>query len=845
MVRSKLFEKLDEATTHTLTLVSAPAGSGKTTLVSAWVQSIRKKLDIHVAWLSLDAGDNSIDTFLDYLIGSLEESGVSFDEFQSVSDDIIHSAPTKKLSGINHLIKNTKREFILVLDDYHLIQNQKIHSIISNFFVHPSHLFHLILLTRSDPPFELGRMRLAGRLTEIRMENLQFSDADAMKYLNHMLKVPLAARDIEILNVRTEGWIAGLQLAAISLRNQKDTHSFVNSFAGNHRFVFDYLLEQVLIGQPEDVKSFLLKTSILGRFSYKLCDGVLQSNTSRQILDILERDNLFLIPLDDERGWYRYHQLFADLLKLMLNQTYPGLAVELHHRASAWFEDQGMIADALEHALAAEDMELTTRLISENVLALVEYAELSPILHRMNAIPSEKRKLSPWLNVAYAWALAYSGQIDRAEKILREIEENPEKISSDELNRINGHLKVVRAYLAWVIGRQSEAIELTQMAEKLLPESEISVRAMNLVTMGNSLNQYSPNWRAVEVLEQAVGFARQAQRPHVYMLAASALAYALIILGQLDQAMDICKEAIDVADQYKQSTGQPLYSIAVIFAEISKIQCEWGKWVEAFKNAHKGTVLANRWAQSDSLVVCILNEVNALIFLNEMQEAYSLIQKAKRISTTISPWFISNVEQFEIFYWLEVGDPKKAELIARNSAGEIPVALKARIYLALNNFEQAQFLIEQSLSDDNSIVSIDSCRMMLILALIFLKKNQLDKALVFLEKTLNIAQERDLIQLFMFRNTEMEPLLNLALKKKINTEFTRKLLSQYASSPYKIEIPKDQDFIEPFSDRELQVLSLLNSPFSTPEIAEQLFISSNTVRTHIKKHIQQIECTWA
>jgi LuxR family maltose regulon positive regulatory protein len=834
VVRPSLIEKLDGVLTHALTLVSAPAGSGKTTLVSDWVKSIRKRKEISIAWLSLDSADNSVDSFLDYLIGCLEESGVSIELPQEQTLENDQTVLAKNITGLIHSIKNVHNEIILILDDYHQIQNQDIHAIISNLLFYPSKFFHLVIITRSDPPFELARMRMAGQLSEIRMENLRFSDADAAKFIHNMLKFRLAEKDLEILNSRTEGWIAGLQLAAISLRNREDASSFVTSFAGSHRFIFDYLLEQVLNEQSQEVKTFLLKTSILDRFSNKLCDSVTESNASQKILDILERENLFLIPLDDERGWFRYHHLFADLLKRLLDQTFPGLVGELHRKASTWFENQGMIADAIDHALAAGDMELTTRLVSENVLALVEYSELSPILHRIDMIPLEKRKSSAWLNIAFAWILAYSGQIERSESTLRDVEDNIFRFSSYELRRIHGHIKVVRGYLAWVAGRQSDALELSQTADKILPQNEISVRALNLVVMGNTLSQFNPSLRSVEILRRAFRLAREIRKPHVFMLASSGLAYALIILGRLDEAKEVCDEAMVVSEQFRQMTGQPLYSNAVIYAELSRIHYEWGENQVAIQYARKGTMLANRWAQSDSIVVCLLNEINALISINEMKEANSLLQRARKSASKVSPWFVVNVEQFEIIYWLEKGEPKNAALILKNAAGAIPTTLHARVLLAQNNLVEAFDLLEKEVSDEDNQSAIENCRKHQLLSLIWLKKNNTEKALDQIKKSLEIAQENNFIQLFMNRIAGLEELLRLALQKRIYPGFTQKLLSLYSSSPHKIKIPKDEELIEPFSDRELEILSLLNSPYSTPEIAEQLFISANTVRTHIK-----------
>ena len=353
--RPHLWKKLDEALVHRLTLVSAPAGAGKTTLVSAWVQSQRKK-GLTFGWLSLDDADNDPGRFLDYLAGCLEEGGTVVDlPTLSLPQGLpIHIQDT--LAEFIRGLMGLQRDVVLVLDDYHLIHHQEIHSAIQYLLDRVSPHMHLILLTRSDPPLTLARLRLEDQLGEIRMEHLRFSALEAAEFIKVTAGVSLKEEDVNLLNIRTEGWIAGLQMAAISLRGAEEPSSFIASFAGSHRYVFDYLIEQVLNRQPVEVRDFLLKTSIFERFSASLCDAVIgPGGDARAMLNIIERSNLFLIPLDDERHWFRYHHLFSDLLRLALEQTYPGLSETLHHTACHWCMEHGLLAEALHHGLAAAD----------------------------------------------------------------------------------------------------------------------------------------------------------------------------------------------------------------------------------------------------------------------------------------------------------------------------------------------------------------------------------------------------------------------------------------------------------------------------------------------------------
>ena len=331
---------MDGIFSHRLTLISAPAGAGKTTQVSSWIEHAHSK-GASVGWLALDEIDNDTGRFLEYLVACLEEGGIAVDlsAFPQTSGKNEENKKEAFLDEFLFWMASQKQEQVLILDDYHLIHNSEIHAILEYILDHAVPQFHLVLLTRSDPPLELARLRVAGQLVEIRMKQLRFSAGEAAAYLRQAAGVQLTDADADALNARTEGWIAGLKMAAISLRGQYDVAAFVTAFTGSHRFIFDYLLEQVLNRQTPAVREFLLGTSILDQFNASLCDALLDTEgKAREMLDALERANLFLVPLDDERGWYRYHHLFSDLLRLMLEQTHPGLSKDLHRRASLWFE---------------------------------------------------------------------------------------------------------------------------------------------------------------------------------------------------------------------------------------------------------------------------------------------------------------------------------------------------------------------------------------------------------------------------------------------------------------------------------------------------------------------------
>ena len=645
--------------------------------------------------------------------------------------------------------------------------------------------YTLCFLTRSDPPFELARLRVSGELVELRMEQLRFSVQEAGIFLKKTVGVSLLDGDIITLNERTEGWIAGLQMAAISLRGREDAAAFIAAFAGSHRFVFDYLVEEVLDHQSAEVRDFLLKTSILERLSAPLCEAVADTRgTARSLLEMLERTNLFLIPLDDERGWYRYHHLFADLLKQVLTQTYPGLGLELHRRACKWHELQGMLSEALHHALSAGDMELVARMVSSNVLALVEQAELIPILQHIDAIPRQQRMTSPWLGVAHAWGLAYAGQLGRAEAELAQAESQSADLLEEERDRMTGYIGAVRAYTAWSHGNQSEAITLAEQAIPLLPSDEIAVRAFNLTTLGNALVQYTVHPQAIAVLEQAMLLAHQAGQSHVFMLAAGGLAYTCIQMGQFHRAYEVCDEAIEIADSYKRNNARQLTSAASVYAFLSRVQLEWGETEKALQAARKGLALSELWGQADTIMVCVLYLAQALAFTGEAESTQQVLQRARKVAQRISPWHILNVDLNEVDTWLDLEQMSGAEILRevsrKQEAGfKLSETTQARLLLKQNQPAEALILLQNAPLNSNTPPSYQDVQQLALHALAYFQKKEFSRALVTLDQAIELAEAENRLATFAREGETMEKLLQLARAKTNHPAFVRRLLAVF------------------------------------------------------------------
>src|SRR5437667_2985843 len=414
--RPRLIERLNEGLHRKLTLIAAPAGFGKTTLVSAWVAGC----DRQVAWLSLDAGENDPRLFLTYLVAALQTIAPTIGEGAlGMLQSSQPPPPEAILTALLNEITTLPDHFVLVLDDYHVIDAKPVDLALTYLVEHLPPQMHLVIATREDPQLPLARLRARSHLTELRAADLRFTASEASAFLNQVMGLNLSAEDIAALEDRTEGWIAGLQLAALSMQGHQGVPGFIRAFAGDHRYIVDYLVEEVLQRQPEPVRSFLLQTSILDRLNGSLCDAVTGQAEGNARLETLERGNFFVVALDDQRHWYRYHHLFADVLSAHLRAEQPDQVSILHRRASEWYEQHGSAADAIRHALAAGDFARAADLVELAVPAMARSRQEATVLGWLKALPDELLRCRPVLGVAYAHVLLASGEREGVEERLR------------------------------------------------------------------------------------------------------------------------------------------------------------------------------------------------------------------------------------------------------------------------------------------------------------------------------------------------------------------------------------------------------------------------------------------
>jgi LuxR family maltose regulon positive regulatory protein len=392
--RPRLVERIDQGLHGKLTLISAPAGFGKTTLVSEWVEQTRlnDKTEHKIAWVSLDDSDNDPVRFLNYITAALRQLKGTDTDLGEQAQGMLNSPqpPTNAiLTSLINDIAAISEKIILILDDYHLVPSSPANNVLTFLLENLPPNLHLVIVTREDPQLPLARLRASSKLNELRAADLRFTTIEAVEFLNQVMGLALSSEDIKTLETRTEGWIAGLQLAAITMQGREDTTSLIESFSGSHRLVLDYLIEEILEQQSESIQNFLLKTAVLDRLTGSLCDALTGMENSQDTLEELEHTNLFIIPLDEERHWYRYHHLFADLLLQRLNQTQPDQILVLHHSASEWYEKEGIIDKAIDHSLRSGDFIRAVELLQDHVDTLWARGEHVNLRRWLNKLPSE------------------------------------------------------------------------------------------------------------------------------------------------------------------------------------------------------------------------------------------------------------------------------------------------------------------------------------------------------------------------------------------------------------------------------------------------------------------------
>ncbi|MDQ2654970.1 MAG: NACHT domain-containing protein, partial [Chloroflexota bacterium] len=562
--RPRLLARLEQGAGNPLTLIAAPAGSGKTTLLADWLATPWETRRA-TAWVSLDPGDNDPVRFWAYVITSLQEAGAGVGAHARSLLQAQQPPPIEAiLTAVINDVATADHDVVLVLDDYHVIQSQPIHDALAFLLDHLPPQMHLVIATREDPPLPLPRLRARGQLTEVRAADLRFAPGEAAAFLTTAMGLHLAAHDVAVLEARTEGWIAGLQLAALSMQGRGDTSRFIQAFAGNDRYIVDYLVTEVLQRQPAATRRFLLETAILDRLSGPLCDAVTSRADGTEMLEALERGNLFVTPLDDTRHWYRYHHLFADVLRARLLAEHPGRAPTLHRHASAWYEQAGAMAEAVRHALAGEDAARAADLVELAAPDLRRTRQEATLLKWCQAIPDAIMRSRPVLSVNHAAALLSCGELAGVAERLCDAEQWLEQmppgavpasglpagmvvVDHEEFRRLPGQIAVYRAGLALVQGDLDPSVTHARHALELLAASDLMWRGAASAILGLAAWTSGDLAGAYQSYAEGMALLQQAGNIPDAIVGAVTLADLRIAQGRLPDAQRLYERALHLA----------------------------------------------------------------------------------------------------------------------------------------------------------------------------------------------------------------------------------------------------------------------------------------------------------
>ena len=840
VARCRLIERLNDGLHRKLTLISAPAGSGKTTLVSEFVAGC----DRPVAWVSLDASDSDPARFLAYLIAALRTVAPNIGAALLPGLQSPLPPPTEViLTAVLNEITAFPDNFVLVLDDYHEIDAKLVDVAVGFLLEHLPPQMHLVITTREDPQLPLARLRARDQMTELRAEELRFTLFEAADFLTQVMGLDLSAEDITALEERTEGWIAGLQLAAISMQKLDDVTGFIQSFTGTHHFVLDYLLEEVLHQQSPSVQRFLLRTSILDLLCAPLCDAVLLDPEApgQATLEYLERANLFVVPLDGERRWYRYHHLFAELLRQRLQQATTSASevtvnetAELHRRASQWYEENALDLRAFQHAASANDIQRAERLIGKRGIARHSYGVTTTIVKWLESLPTATLNARPSLWWRYGSLLLVIGQTTGVEEKLRAAEEAMEsQLEKDRSRHLIGKIASARAVLAITRYEPVTILAQAHRALEYLDSDDLAARGSANWPLGVGHFFQGELAAAKEAFTEGNKLSEAAGDTFTIILTNSGLGQVLEAENQLHQAAETYQRVLRLAgDQPLQIISGPHLGLAHIFYE-------WNDLDAAEMHARQSIKLAQQYERViDRFIVCQLMLVRLHLARGDLASAAVLLEQTSQ--SAHQPPFrhrLPEVAEARIWLLLQQGNLTAAMHVAQTHnllAGQARVLLRqadapAALEVLATLHQQAEAKGWPS----------EQLKVMLLQAMALQACGEVDKAVVLLSEALILAQPGGFIRSFVDEGPAMAQLLADALARGISPEYCGKLRAAFDAEARVAAVeaaPQPaQPLIEPLSQRELEVLQLIAQGLSNRDICDRLFLALDTVKGHNRR----------
>ena len=865
--RPVLLDQLKEGLRGKLTLVSAPAGFGKTSLVAAW----RKEADTPLAWFSLDEEDNEPVRFLDYLIGALQ---MVDEDLGDESAELLKRSTTPPLKVVLTSLLNEinayDKEFVLAFDDYHVITEHGIHEALSFLIERLAPHAHALIATRSDPPFPLGRLRARGELKELRATDLRFDTTEAAAFLNDVMNLELTPADVIALEDRTEGWIAGLQLSALTLQGRANRSDIVKDFAGDNRFVLDYLMEEVLNCQTEKVQDFLLRTSVLTRLSGSLCDALTNDQSSHEMLEQLDRANLFLIRLDNRGEWFRYHHLFADLLRLKLKQKQASAINELQKRASQWCEQNNLPEEAISYALAAQDWERALNLIEPIAFQVISLGGFERVKHWLEAIPESALQARPAIFPLYIPTLLYKEEFEKAEKYVQLIE----AVESEAIRkRLGSLIWTSRAFIAAAMHDADASDECSRRSFEFLTPDDVTQRAVAMQTTVRVAGLRGDMNETLRAVLAALPVYRQAKHLIFQVWGQTCVGIVHGMQGHLRESAEDLKTAIRFSREHLQSRPETLLYSFTFLADLYR---EWNDLENAKATLNEALTLVRQTGRESYVNFITENLKNVALILDlcgDSAQADALIEKAKRrVMGYGNEITAKELEALQAFLVMRRGGDRS--LVSRwaemsgLSVDDEPSYLKefrhltfARWLIVSGKAKQVLPLLSRLLtaaekaSRGRMVIEI-----LIVQALAHDSLGNEAEAVKSLENALVLAQPESFVRTFIDEGEPLSKLLVELLKQKGKRwESEKPELLQYVVKLKEVFGPSGPVptvktatttgaeplpwwYVEdPLSERELEVLQHVARGLSNQEIADKLFLSAGTVKRHMSNIYQKLD----
>ena len=832
--RPRLIERLQVGLKYSLLLVSAPAGFGKTTLLSEWARQSRPSLQ--TAWLSLDEGDNDPVRFWNYFIAALQrlQSTIGEQALTSLHSTNMFSARIPPIEPVLVLLINdlaaAPSDFTIVLDDYHVINSIQIHGGITYLLEHIPAQIHLVISTRADPPLALARFRGRGALIEIGADDLRFSLEETAGLLKGLNAPRLSSENIESLNDRAEGWAVGLKLAALSMGEQKDISGFIAAFTGSHRYVMDYLIEEVLQKQTVEVRDFLLKTSVLERLTAPLCDAVTGRPDSRELLLELERGHLFAVPLDETRYWYRYEHLFAELLRHQLQKVMNKEDIrELHRRASRWHEDNHLPNDAITHAVAAQDWERVVGIIEGVIRVRINRGEWVTIRNWLQSFPENVLQKHIFLYIRYCHSLAITGQLDEAVSKLK----NFETMFPDDA-RIQGQIAATQAFLYNLLDDRPRAEEYGRKALSILPLDEVDSQCLACYTLGYMYWKRGLFNEARPLIDQAYQLGLQLGNLTI-------VATSLHLLAEMDRYGGKLRRAAEQLQQAIRMTGLTPAG-AQAYENWACVLGEWNRLEEAVLQMQKAIELGQLGSRREFVSRSITLLAYFRLAQGDETGAAKTLEKACEIAHNFSsPGAREEHAAFHIMIALMQNDLATASEWGNYifDAADLPFYINlipARLLIAQGKKIAAAAKL-QAMYEETIRGGLQSYTIRIRLYQAFAAEDE-DAALAFLADALSMAEPEGYIRTFVDEGTLLAPLLEKAISKGICPEYAARLLGiMQKERQAHLAVEKKRLL----SQRELEVLRLLAEGLANRQICQRLALSPNTAKTHIRHILEKLD----